>query len=435
VRRFEGASRPAHQVSYSRVAETGGNVRVKRAAAVTHPGAKREYNEDMVLRVGSPPLYAVADGMGGARPGKAAADLSMRTVKEYAAKMREATKRISTERSTANRLALTNLFDELFNSASQRIQRVKTERNATGMGSTLVLVTVVRNFAYVAHVGDSRAYVVRGGRSIRLTEDHSLAEFRLRRGRITQEEYEHSQDRRLLYQALGAGVDVEVDVAEVRLIEGDVVLLCSDGLTRALTEEAIAALVDRKDVDGSANRLVEQANIAGAEDNVSVVLLDLESEEGDEPISSVTEVLQDVFLFRDITPTELLVVAPYVEEMVFQKGATVIREGEPGDVFYVVVDGRVRISRGSTVLTDVKAGGHFGELALARPVNRSATVRTTTRTSLFALSRDRFHELMRQKPELGAKLSLALLDAVGDRLRDLSSRLAAVEKAIRGDFK
>jgi protein phosphatase len=410
-------------------------VRIKRAAAVTHPGAKRQYNEDAVLRVGSPPLYAVADGMGGAKPGKAAADLAMRTVKEFAQKMRAANKRISVDRSTANRLALTNLLDELFNAASHRIQRVKTERSVTGMGATLVLVTVVRNFAYVAHVGDSRAYLVRGGRLIRLTEDHSLAEFRFRRGRITREEYETSQDRRLLYQALGAGVDVEVDVAEVRLIEGDALLLCSDGLTRALTEEAIAELVDPGDIDGSASQLISVANDAGAEDNVSVVLLDLESEEGDEPIESVTEVLQDVFLFKDITPTELLVIAPYLEEVVHRKGATVIKEGDPGDAFFVVVDGRVKISRGPTVLTEVKAGGHFGELALARPVRRSATVRTATRTRLFALSRDRFHELLRQKPGLGAKLSLALLDTVGDRLRDLSDRLAAVERAVRGEFR
>jgi len=402
---------------------------------VTHPGAKREYNEDAVLRVGNPPLYAVADGMGGAKPGKAAADLSMRTVKEYAQKMREAAKRISVDRSTVNRLALKNLLDELFNAASQRIQKVKTERKATGMGSTLVLTTVVRNFAYVAHVGDSRAYVVRGGRLIRLTEDHSLAEFRLRRGRITQEEYEHSQDRRLLYQALGAGVDVEVDVAEVRLVEGDLLLLCSDGLTRALTEEAIADLIDKGDVDASATTLIEKANAAGAEDNVSVVLLELEPEEGDEPIESVTEVLRDVFLFKDLAPTELLVIAPYLEEVTHQKGTVVIREGDPGDTFYVVVDGRVRVSRGSTALTDIKSGGHFGELALARPVSRSATVKTTIRTRLFVLSRDRFHELIRQKPELGAKLSLALLDTVGDRLRDLSNRLAAVERAIHGECK
>lgn len=407
-------------------------MRIERASALTDSGPRRENNEDDVLVLEDAKLVAVADGMGGQDAGLLAAKLALSAVEEFAPQLVTAGAKVAKGRTTKDRLALTRLLDDLFNHASKSIQAAKNELSVPGMGSTLVLVMLVRNFAYVAHVGDSRAYLVRSGRLVRLTEDHSLAEYRFRRGRITREEYEASDERRLLYQALGAGVEVEADVAEVRLMEGDSLLLCSDGLTRALTPEQIEShLRGRADRDGRA--LIVAAANAKAEDNVSVVTVDLAPEPDDEPIGAITEVLESVFLFKDLTPTELLVIAPYLEEEVHAKGQTVVTQGEPGDTFYCVVSGRVRITRGPTHLVDVKEGGHFGELALARPVSRSATVRTLQRTRLLALNRDRFHDLLRQKPGLGAKLSLALLDTVGDRLRDLSDRISAVERAVRGE--
>lgn len=409
-------------------------VRIIQAAAATDPGARREHNEDAVIALADLPLLGVADGMGGPEPGSAASSLALDVARANAERLEQARDRIAGERSTANRLALTGLFDELFNAASRTIGRVKEEMGEPGMGTTLTLATLVRNFAYVAHVGDSRAYVIRDGHPIRLTEDHSLAEFKYRRGRISREEFETSDERRLLYQALGAGVEVEVDVAEMRLADGDVLLLCSDGLTRALDEDVAAGLVDATDLEASARALIDAAGRAGAEDNVSVVLGACEAEPDDEPLEAIAEVLADVFLFRDIAPTERMVVAPYLEEAVYEGDRIVCAEGDPADAFYVVASGGVKITRGPTHLTDVGPGGHFGELALARPTTRSATVRTRSRTRLFALSRSRFRELIRHKPELGARLSIALLDAVGDRLRDLSDRLAAVELAVRGEL-
>jgi len=410
-------------------------VRIDDAVAITHEGARRADNEDAVLHLDEPIVLAVADGMGGASVGRRAAEIAVETVRGYGPKLSSALRRVGRRRSTHNRLGLTGLLDDLFNSASRVIGEEKIQRSAPGMGTTLVLATIVKNFAYIAHVGNSRAYVFRRGRLVRLTEDHSLAEFRFRRGRISREEYERSPDRHLLYQALGAGVEVEVDVAEVRLLDGDLLLLCSDGLTRAVDEDIIVGQIDGAGAQGTAEALLEAALAAGAEDNVSIAVARLRAEDGDEPVEVLTEAMRQVFLFRDLSETELLVIAPYLEEEVYPKSATIVSEGDPGDSFYVVASGRVRVSRGSTKLVDIKSGGHFGELSLARPTERSATVRAMVPTRLFTLHRDRFQELLRSKPELGAKLSLALLDAVGDRLRDLSDRLAAVEKAVRGDLK
>jgi PPM family protein phosphatase len=409
-------------------------LRITQAVGATHAGS-RPHNEDAVLRLSKIPLFAVADGMGGPGAGEVAANIALNVLKQFAPELKKHNRAVSRERTTSNRLALGQSLDQLFNTASRAIQGEAQDLGMPGMGSTLLFATVVENFAYIAHVGDSRAYLLREGGLTRLTEDHSVAEFRYRRGKMTREEYEISPERQVLYQALGAGVEVEVDIGEVRLTGGDVLLLCTDGLVRALTEDAIAELIDPADLSTSVRRLVRGACESEAPDNVSCVLLSLETEEGDEPIQTVTDVMKRVFLFRSLSEPERLVIAPYLEEVSFEAGEVIVHENEPGDSFFVLINGRVDVTRGPTHLTTIRTGGHFGELALARPVRRSATVTALQRTTMLSLSRDRFHELVRNKPEMGARLALALLDTVGNRLRDLSERLVDVEKATRGELR
>ena len=410
-------------------------MRIRQAVAATHPGKVREHNEDAVLRLAKVPAFIVADGMGGPGAGDVAANIALSVVKEQAAQLIECNRRVADERTTEHRLALGRALDHVFNESGRRISAEAQRLGRPGMGATMILATIVRNYAYIAHVGDTRAYLVRDGRVVRLTEDHTLAELKLRRGRISREEYEQSNDRHVLYQSLGAGVEVEVDLAQVRLVGGDALLLCSDGLTRAIEEQAIADNIDASDLSRSMRRLVALANKQGAPDNVSAVLVGVEADKGDEPLEAITDVMRSVFLFEKLSEQERLVIAPYLEEVTVEKGAVITSEGDPASTFYIVVKGRVRISAQGNQLVDVKPGGHFGEIALARPVDRSATARALTEARLFALSRDRFQNLLRQKPEIGARLAISLLDAVGDRLRDLSERLAAVQRAARGELK
>jgi PPM family protein phosphatase len=409
-------------------------MRIRKAVGVCWAG-RRPHNEDALIRIDTLPLYGLADGMGGPGAGEVAAAIAVEVVRRNATELEARNRAVATRRSSQNRLALGELLDEVFNGASREIQKEAARLGQPGMAATLLIATVVGNFAYVAHVGDCRAYLHRAGRLLRLTEDHSVAEFRFRRGRISHEEYLRSPDRRVLYQVLGTGMEVDVDLAEVRLAGGDALLLCTDGLPRALDEEAIASGIDLSDLSGSARRLVEMADEAGAPDNVSVILLGVDAEVGDEPIEAVTDVMSKVFLFETLSQPERLVVAPYLEEMVYEAEDVVVREGEPADAFYVVLSGKVRVTRGSTVLREIRAGGHFGEMALARSRTRSATVRAVGPTRVFSLSRERFHDVVRARPDLGVRLTLRLLDEVGERLRDLTDRLNAVERAARGELK
>lgn len=409
-------------------------MRIRESVAATHKG-NRGHNEDAVLRLPKVPVFAVADGMGGPGAGDIAAGIVLDIVKQRSELLNTANLKVGDDRSTNARLGLGRVFDDLFNASSREVQRESTRLQRPGMGSTLCVATIVRNYAYVAHVGDSRAYLWREGRLTKLTEDHTIAELHLRRGKITREEYEQSPDRRVLYQVLGAGIEVDSDLAEVRLAGGDLLLLTSDGIPRAIHDDLISTSIKPDDLKGTLQRIFEAALAAGAPDNLAAVLLALESEVGDEPIEAVLDVMRDVFLFKDMTQPELLTVAPYLEEIVYDTGATIVTEGEVAQGLYIVVSGAVRMTRGKTTLLDVRPGGYFGELALARQPAKLATVRAMSATRVFVLTRDRFHELLRQKPELGARVAVALLEAVGERLRDMTDRISAVERAVRGELR
>lgn len=401
-------------------------MQIKQAVGGSHKGSRNTVNEDAILRLSEVPVYAVADGMGGEGGGNVASATALAMVKRRAAQLKQFNSNIHNDRSTKNRLELMGFMDRLFNGASREIRHSATRASRPDVGTTLLVTTIVDEFAYVAHVGNSRAYLLRDGELQRLTEDHTIAELRQRRGRGRSID---EGDGQVLYQCLGGSFEVDVDLAEVRLMGGDVLLLCTDGLVRALREEHILDLLDPQDLKESVKGLLRASVQLGAEDDVSVVLIDIE--EGDEPantMDAVTQTLKDIFLFEDMTEQELLVIAPYLEEEVFDKGDVIVTEGEPGDCFYIIISGHVRVSRQNLHLVDIAGGGHFGEIALARPVKRSATVKALTPVRVFSFSQEQFHRIIRNKPDLGAKIALHLLDAVGDRVRDLTNRLDKVQK-------
>lgn len=410
-------------------------MRIRQVVAASDRGT-RSHNEDAVLRLPKTPLFAVADGMGGPGGGDLAANIALQTIERNVDEIAKANGRVADTRSPADRLALGRLLDRVFNEAAREIQRESARLQRPGIGSTVLMCTFARGFAYIAHVGDSRAYLLRNGRLQQLTEDHTVAELAVRRGRMTRDQALRSPERRVLYQSLGAGLEVDGDLAEVRVGGGDVLILCTDGLPRALDDDEVIPRIDGNDLETSAQRLIKAARQAGAPDNVTMVLISFESEPGDDaPDEGVRAAMRGLFLFRDMTDAELLTIAPYLEEVVYEKDVSITAEGDVADEFCVVVSGSVRVSRGRTALHDVKAGGHFGELALSRDQERSLTVRTLSPTRLLVLSRARFHDLVRQKPELGTRITMALLDTLGQRVSELSERLNAVERAVRGELR
>ncbi len=236
----------------------------------TDTGRQRRDNEDSAyVRV---PLYVVADGMGGAQAGEVASALA---VEEF----RRGLPDTDAEHPTAEQRLATRVRD-----ANRRIyETAQVEREHSGMGTTLTAVYVDGADLAIAHVGDSRAYVLRDGELTRLTHDHSLVEELMRRGKLTPEQAAEHPQRSIITRALGIEPDVEVDTWTYPGRAGDVVLLCSDGLTSMIDEDLVAEVLrSEPDLERAGERLIAAANEAGGRDNITVVLFRL-VETDDEP--------------------------------------------------------------------------------------------------------------------------------------------------------
>lgn len=222
-------------------------------------GRVREGNEDSFLV--DEPLYVVADGMGGHVAGDVASATAVEVITSMA---RE-------HQPDAGGVLVT--YIEEANSAIY--QKAKEDSRLSGMGTTCTLLFLEGSTAHFAHVGDSRAYLFRGGELSQVTEDHTLVQRMVREGRIERQEAAHHPQRSIITRALGMDTSVEVDTLQLELLEGDRVLLCSDGLSSMLDDDLIArTLREVGDAQAAADSLVEQANEAGGEDNITVVLVD-----------------------------------------------------------------------------------------------------------------------------------------------------------------
>jgi PPM family protein phosphatase len=237
-------------------------LRVAEQYAGTDTGLQRRANEDSLLA--RAPLFVVADGMGGAQAGEVASKIAVESF--YAGLPHDA---LPEEALAAHALA-----------ANARIHELSRENaEQAGMGTTLTAVYVGEQEIAIAHVGDSRAYCLRDGELLRLTDDHSLVDELIREGRLTPEEAEEHPQRSIITRALGPEETVEVDTRSFRARPGDVYLLCSDGLTSMVPEARLAEILRqhvhaRLRVTGEA--LIAEANRAGGRDNITVILLRLE---------------------------------------------------------------------------------------------------------------------------------------------------------------
>ena len=234
--------------------------------AMTDVGRKREVNQDYVYVTDKPigpfpNLLAVADGMGGHKAGDFASKYTVGVLKEEL----ERTPLNKPEEILRNVVSIAN--DKLIEAASADIK-------LEGMGTTLVAATVVGNTLYFANVGDSRLYLI--NEKIRqISKDHSLVEEMVQSGKLHKEDMRTHPNKNIITRALGTNSDVKADCFEIEVDEGDVLLLCSDGLSNMLEDEKIERIIrsNREDMSEAGRQLVQEANEAGGKDNISVVLI------------------------------------------------------------------------------------------------------------------------------------------------------------------
>lgn len=242
-------------------------MRLGRSTALSHAGRKRRHNEDSYVL--QPPLFAVADGMGGAKAGEVASSLAAAALQESDGEGASGEARVAALIQEANRRVF---------------RRANEDREASGMGTTMTVALVEQDRVAMGHVGDSRAYLIRGGELEQLTDDHSLVAELVRSGKLTPEEAELHPQRSVITRAVGTEPDVDVDTFSVEGAAGDLFLICSDGLTDMVDEATILDAVERNrpDLDEAAKALVNAANRGGGEDNITVVFFELAGEEPEE---------------------------------------------------------------------------------------------------------------------------------------------------------
>lgn len=237
--------------------------------SITDRGKLRENNEDycMTKEIGNYTLLILADGMGGHKGGETA---SRKAIEEISAIL----ERDLTEKMLPGQIML--LLSEALESANKEIISLsRSNSKLVGMGTTCDVCVISKNTAYIAHIGDSRVYKIakKGGSIRKLTKDHSLVEYMLETGAITPEEAMNHPQKNVILRALGTTENIEVDILHEKLSSGDVLLMCSDGLTNMLDEGVIAQTVSAENTpEDCAARLVQLANEAGGADNITVVI-------------------------------------------------------------------------------------------------------------------------------------------------------------------
>lgn len=377
------------------------------------PGREATANGDAAWVADGQQLLALCDGRPHGAPER---DTASRVLAAFAAHESDLlTERAPEAADSSTRLRLGRTLELAFLTAHDELAAEAPDARAA-----LAAVVVSGRHAHVAHVGNIRTYLLRDGRIRRLTADHTVAAERLRAGRMSRAEAEASDLRLKLRQALGGDHDVDVDLAGVALADGDQLLLCSDGLYDGLGEDVIARALAQHDLESAADRLLALAHDTA---DRSLVLATVRADTDAGLLDEIASVMASTFLFRDLSDGDRALVAPYLEHRFLAPDEVLFQEGDPGDTFFVVVDGTLRIHRGGVHLVDVTTGGHFGELCLARTATRSATVQAVGEALVFGLTRERFQQIVQRRPAIGARIALAALDQLGHRVRDLTRRL------------
>ncbi|WP_041453305.1 Stp1/IreP family PP2C-type Ser/Thr phosphatase [Anaeromyxobacter dehalogenans] len=244
------------------------------AHGVTDVGRRRDHNEDAFLVDPALGLYVVADGMGGHAGGGTASRLAVETIQESVRAARDGSPEVFEGANGVEDSRLPDLLREAVEAACARIfQTAQGDPGLAGMGTTVTAALIDGRVAFVAHVGDSRCYLLREGRIYQVSEDHSLVNEQLKAGTISADEAKHSRFKNIITRSVGFEAQVQVDLMGIELEGGDALVICCDGLSNLVDDDEILQIVDECPIDEAPARLVALANDRGGDDNITVIVI------------------------------------------------------------------------------------------------------------------------------------------------------------------
>lgn len=238
---------------------------------ITDIGKKRENNEDYIYVPGaeeSMKLFILADGMGGANAGEKASSLAAKTARDYVRN-----NFIKIERTKENLEKL--IYDSIIEANKVVYTLAQQDKKYKGMGTTLIVVLIYRGKIYIGHIGDSRVYRARQNIFRQLTKDHSYVQNLVKQGEITVEEAKNHPQKNVLIKVLGCEEKISPDIITKGVVKGDIILMCSDGLTNMVDDKYIYEIIMKNifDVKVACKKLIDSANRNGGLDNVSAILI------------------------------------------------------------------------------------------------------------------------------------------------------------------
>jgi serine/threonine protein phosphatase PrpC len=413
--------------------------------AATDIGRKRADNEDNFLIDKNLHLFVVADGMGGHASGEVASALAVQTIREIVSSEHELIAQANSDDLGWN-LEVCILLEHAVHMACERVyQKAQQEPEKRGMGTTVVVLLIAGGRGYIAYVGDSRLYLVRGELVYQLTEDHSLMNELVRRGKIRADEFDDSpyaNYKNAMTRAVGPTQTVEVDTLDFDMVPGDAFLLCSDGLYEYLDDQDISKILPLPEIQEVPGQLIEIANRRGGKDNITAIVVQIpRSDEGEDAgaeLNYTLDTVRKVPVFADLNYQQLVRVMNVGRISQMQAGSLLCREGQPATALQVILRGRVQLTREDAKIAELGPGQHFGEMSLIDDLPHSTTITCLENGKVLSLLRKDFEAILKREAPLAVKLLRRFVSELSVRLRQtnqaLSSARASSIEEISEDF-
>jgi serine/threonine protein phosphatase PrpC len=391
--------------------------------AITDRGHVRPHNEDAMFADGQNGVFVVADGVGGRAAGEIASALTIQVFEEAIPGLKIKLDAYATQPIWEVRNQVLVHLEQICQNASKTVYDASARLDKKGMTTTVVMMAVSSGTAFLAHVGDSRAYLIRDGLIQQLTEDHSMVNELVRSGQMSYEDASKSQYRNVITRAIGLYPTVQADVMSIDILPGDRVVLCSDGLSDPVELAKIEAIGCRDDVNTATEALVNAALLAGAPDNITVAVVEPDATPQAEAARARAEVMENLFLFATLPFNARLRVARICEARSVRPGEVLATEGDADSAMYIIVQGQVEVIQHNNTIATLDSGHHFGEMSLIDERPRSATVISKGPGSVMVIRRTAFLSLCQREPGLGNKVLMALATSLVQRLRCANSAL------------
>ena len=391
------------------------------AHALSDIGRRRAQNQDAWLIDSDLHLYIVCDGMGGHAAGdiasKNAARMTARYIREHRQKIEQA---LATP---GGHFKVVQTVTDCVRATCQKVHDMARQSpGCAGMGTTLTMLLMLGDKAILAHVGDSRLYLLRGSNLHQMTNDHTLANELIQTGRVAAGSPEAARYNHVLTRAIGQQQYVDVDTLLFDLIPDDRFLLCSDGLSNYLTsDDEVVRLLQQGDLNSAAEKFVTLANSRGGQDNITCLLVRTMHADTEQFRQSqvLLNALEATFLSRGLSLNRRIQLANIGELRCFEPNQPIIEKGDKRRGMYVVLSGHCRQINPNGNTVDLTEADTFGETALARAERFHIQVRAITQAQTLFIGRKEFRALSRRLPKLGRRLLNNLLDHISQKYDEL----------------